>query len=161
MESKYTRHYPVIVSMLMQGTPDGEIIDLIGISNVKWLQIQKDPAFISQLEIAREQRQGPMSAEEVLERATNMTPQAFEALETVIQDPRAGATARLKAAEMSFSWREELQKKRAEADQRIVYNLVIDEAAVTRMEDMMNMLAGEEGRDWLQQVAQVMPNSTA
>lgn len=154
--------YGLIVSMLEQGTSDADILDLMGIDAEQWAAIQADPVF----EAAVEQAQrgglgGPMTPEQVMERATGLTGEAFESLEHVINDPRAGATARLKAAEMVFGWRQELMKKKAEADARISYNLVIDARAVKRMENMMEMLAGEEGRAWLQEVSQIMPNSTA
>lgn len=158
---EFRARYPVIISMLMQHTSDGEILELMGITNEQWLEIQQDSLFIEMMEAARENREGPMSPDEVIERATGLTGEAFESLEAVLSDPRAGASARLKASEMIFNWRTELLRRKSEAESRIVYNLVIDSRSVRRMEDMMDMLAGDEGRAWLQEVSQVMPNSTA
>ena len=152
--------YPVIISMLVQGTSPAEVCRLMSITDEEWETIDHDPLFEEAYEAALTGDQSTMTPEEVLQRAEATTGEAFSALESVISDPRSGAGNRLRAAAMAFDWRTELNKRKTEADNRIEYNLVIDRRAVTRMEAILEMLNGQEGRAWLQQASQIMPNST-
>lgn len=161
VDKKLARHIPTAVVLLTSGTDEADMPELLGVTQRQWNQIRESADFKVAFEQAVSADQQQMTAEEVIARATSMTPDAFETLDRVMNDSRATPTARLKAAEIAFGWRQELQKRRAEADARIVYTLVVDERAVHRMEAMLDMLAGEEGRKWLQEVSQIMPNSTA
>ena len=161
MDKKLSRHIPTAVVLLSSGTEEADMPGLLGVTQRQWNTIRESPDFQVAFEQAVSSDQQHMTSEEVIDRATSMTRDAFETLDRVMNDSRATPTARLKAAETAFGWRQELQKRRAEADARIVYTLVVDERAIHRMESMLEMLAGEEGRKWLQEVSQIMPNSTA
>lgn len=160
MDALVKRNYPVIISALKEGAALGQIPSLIGIKAEVWDQIQADPEF-QVLMAAEPKASAAMSTEEVIDRASSLTEEAFEALEDIINNPRATATARLQAANTAFGWREELQKKKNDADARVAYHLHIDRRSVVRMQAMIDMFMSDEGKAWLREMSDIMPNSTA
>ena len=161
MDEDVTSRYPVIISMLRNGVSLDQIPNLAGVTAEVWEAVQADDDFVAMLAEPVPSRNGVMTPEEVIARATQMTDTAFQALEDVINSPRATPTARLQAANTAFSWREELQNKKKEADARVVYHLHIDKRATERMQKMIDMFLSGEGKAWLREMSGVMPNSTA
>lgn len=161
MTEDHRRRYPVIANMLASGAQPGDIPSLMGLSPEDWNEIQDDPLFQQVIDEAKPEATAPMTPEEVLRESMSMTRGAFDTLQSIIDDPRATAAARLQAASKAFEWREELQKKRSEADARVIYHLHIDRKATVRMQDMINMFMSDEGKRWMREQREIMPNSTA
>lgn len=160
MNPDIRRRYPVIVNALKDGAEPQDIPGLVGISPRIWANIQVDPVFKQMVEGEQEPEDRAMTSEEVLEQASKMTRQAFEALETVVNDTTASPTARIASAKEIMAWREELQRKKSEAEARVVYHLHVDRKAVENMQAMVQMFMTDEGRAWMDDMLRIMPNST-
>lgn len=150
----------MVIGMLDKGRSHEQIRDAMGMTEDELDELLVSDAFNAWVR-ADTPTDAAITPEQALAWADAMTGPAMQALERVLTDPKTPAASRLRASEQILSWRQELASRKAEGDRRVVYNLLIENETLKRMQGFLDIMRDASIKQQLADAGQIMPNTTA
>lgn len=156
--------------LLLKGNSPTEISGRLGKPLTAVDGLLKDPAVIARhKELLREKMGADLYDDETLftddqlnAAVDDLTKPALRAIREVLEDPKASAAAKVKAADMALGWQKVIAARTKQVDddeKRLMQPVYIDKRAADALERIANEFSGEDWEEKLLQEISRMPES--